>query len=67
MVICDIGAFNIIKCVPYASFIYKLNKISGKYSREIIAKEKQNCLNDCIVSRGIDNIIEILDYVLRFK
>ena len=59
--------FNFIKCVPYAKCIYRLSKISGKFYRDISEKEYQKCSNDCVVFRGLDNINEILDYVLQYK
>ena len=67
MVVYDIEIFNTIKCVPYSDCIYRLSKISGKYNRDISEKEYQKCLNDCFVFKGLDNINEMLDYVLQFK
>ena len=60
-------AFNKIRAVPYCSCLYKLSKISGKYHRDMSEKEYQNCLNDCVVFKGTDFIIEMLDHVLSFK
>ena len=67
MVAYDIETFNTIKCVPYANCIYRLSKISGKYYRDMSEKEYQNCLNDCIVFKGLDIINKMLDYVLQFE
>ena len=67
MIVYDIEIFSTIKCVPYANCIYRLSKISGKYYRDISEKEYQNCLNDCIVFKGLDNINKMLDYVLQYK
>ena len=67
MIIYDIETFSTIKCVPYASCIYRLSKISGKYYRDTSEKEYQKCLNDCIVFKGLDNINKMLDYDLQFK
>ena len=67
MVIYEIKTFNTIKCVPYANYIYKLSKLSGKYHRDRTEKEYQKCLNNFIVFRGLDNNNEMLDYVLQFK
>ena len=67
MIVYDIETFNTIKCVPYATCIYRLSKISGKYYRDISEKEYQKCLNDCIVFKGLDNINKMLDYVLQYK
>ena len=47
--------------------IYRLSKLSGKYNRDISEKEYQKSSNDCIVFKGLDNINQILDYVLQFK
>ena len=60
MVVYDIETSKTIKCVPYANCIYRLSKISGKYHRDISEKEKQKCLNDCIVFKGLDNINKML-------
>ena len=67
MIAYDIETFSTINCVLYANCIYRLSKISGKFYQEISEKEYQNCLNDCIVSKGLDNINKMLDYVLQFK
>ena len=67
MIVCDIEAYNTIKCVPYDNCIYRLSKISGKYYRDISEKEYRKCLNDCIVFKGLDNINQMLDYVLQCK
>ena len=67
MIVCDVETFNTIKCVPYANCIYRLNKISGKYYRDISEKEYQKCLNDCTVFKALDNINRMLDYILQFK
>ena len=67
MVVSDIETFNTIKCVPYANCIYRLSKVSGKCYRDISEKGNQNCLNDCIVFKGLDNYNKMLDYVLQFK
>ena len=63
----DLETFNKIRAAPYCSCIYKLSKISGKYHRDISEQEYQKCLNDCIVFKGTDCIIEMLDHVLSFK
>ena len=34
---------------------------------EIYQKKYQKCLNDCVVFKGSDCIIEMLDHVLSFK
>ena len=67
VIIYDIETFSTIKCVPYANCIFRLSKISGKYHRDISEKEYQKCLDDCIVFKGLDNINQMLDYVLQFK
>ena len=67
MVVYDMETFNTDETVPYANCIYRLSKLSGKYNRDISEKEYQKCLNDCIVLKGLDNINQMLDYVLQFK
>ena len=67
MVDYDIETFKTIKSVPHSNWIYRLSKISGKYHRDLSEKEYQKCLNDFIVFKGVDNINEKLDYVLKFK
>ena len=39
MVVFDLETFNIDKAVPYASCIYRLSKLSGKYNRDITQRE----------------------------
>ena len=67
IVVYDLGTFNKNRAVPYCSCIYKLNKISGKYHRDISEQEYQKCLNDCVVFKGTDCVNKMLDYVLSFK
>ena len=67
MVVFDIETFNTNRAIPYANCIYRLIKLSGKYNRDITEQEYQKCLKDCIVFKGLDNINEMLDYVLQFK
>ena len=59
--------YNKDRAVPYCSCIYKLSRISGKYNRDITAKEYHKYLNDCVVFKGIDCVYEMLDNVLTFK
>ena len=63
----DLETFNKIRAVPYCNCIYKLNKISGKYNRDVSEKECQKCLNDCAVFKGTNCINEMLDHVLALK
>ena len=67
MVVYDIETFNTDRAVPYANCMYRLSKLSGKYNRDISEIQYQNCLNDCFVFKGLDNINEMLDYVSHFK
>ena len=67
MVVHDIETFNTIKYAPYATCMYRLSKLSGKFYRDISEKECQKCSNDCIVFKGLDNINKRLDGVLPFK
>ena len=59
--------FNTDRAVPYASFIHRLSEISGKYNRDITQREYEKCRKDCIVFKGTNSIIEMLDCVLQFK
>ena len=63
----DLETFSKIRAVPYCSCIYKLSKISGKYRRDILEKEHQKCLYDCVVFKGNDCVNEMLDHVLSLK
>ena len=65
MIVYDIETFNTIKCVPYANCIYRLSRTSGKYYRDILEKEYQKCLNDCIVFKGLDNINKMLYFTIQ--
>ena len=67
IVVYDLETFNKNRAVPFCSCIYKLNKISGKYHRDISEQEYQKCLNDCVVFKGTDCINEMLDHVLSSK
>ena len=59
--------FNTYKAFPQANSIYRLNKISGKYFRDITNRELEKCKKDCIVFKGTDSINEKLVYVLQLK
>ena len=48
-------------------YIYKTTKFSRDYNQKLSGKENQNCLNDCIVFKGLDITNETLGYVLQFK
>ena len=67
MVVYDLETFNTDKAVPYAKCIYRLNKLSGKYNRDITGQEYEKCRKDCVVFKGTDSINEMLDYVLQFQ
>ena len=47
--------------------IYTLCKISGKNNRDITEEKYQKCLNDCVVVKESDCIIDMLDHVFSFK
>ena len=42
IVVCDFETFKKIRAVPYCSCLYKVNKISGKYHRDISEQGYQN-------------------------
>ena len=63
----EIETFNLDRVVLYASGIYKLNKISGKYHLDITEKKYRKCLIDCVVFKGTDCVNEMLDCVLSYK
>ena len=67
MVVYDIETSNTIRCVTYADCTYRLSKLSGKYNRDITKREHEKCKNVCIVSKGLDNINELIDYVSQFE
>ena len=67
MVVYDIETFNTDRAIPHANCKYRLSKNSGKHIQEITEQEYQKCLRDCIVFKRINNINEMLDYVLQFK
>ena len=67
MVFDDVDTFTINRVIPYANCMYKVNKISGEYNRDIREKEFQKFLKDCIVFKGLNNNDEMLDFVLQFK
>ena len=59
--------FNTDRAVPYANCKNRLSKNSGKYNRDITEGEYEKCRKDCIVFKGLDNINEMLDYLLQLK
>ena len=67
MIIYDLETYNEDTVVPYCSCINKLNKISGKYNRDITGKEYQKCLNECVVFKVSNCIDDMLDHVSSFK
>ena len=67
MIVYDIEIFNTDKALPYANCIYRPRKISGKYNRDLTEQEYEKCRKDCIVFKRLDNINEMLDFVLQLK
>ena len=67
MIVYHTENFNTDRAVPYANCIYRLSKLSGKYNRDITQGEYEKCRKDCIVFKGLDNINEMLDYLLQVK
>ena len=67
MVVYDLETFDTDKAVPYAICINRLNKIPGKYNRDITQREYEKCRKDCIVFKRTDSNNAMLDYVLQFK
>ena len=55
MIVYDIETFGTTRCVPYPHCQYKLSTLSGRYNRDITERKKQNCSNDCIVFKGLNN------------
>ena len=66
-IVFDLETLNTDRVVSYASCVYRLSKISGKYNRDITQRGYEKCRKDCIVFKGTDGINEMLDYVLQFK
>ena len=67
MIFYDLETFNNDKAVPYANCTNRLGKIWGKYNRDITQTENEKCRKDCIVFKGTDSNIKMLDHVLQFK
>ena len=67
MVNYDIETLNNIKCVPYAKFPFKIDKISGENNRDVTKRECEKCRNGCVVFNGVNCFNEMLDHVLEFK
>ena len=67
IVVYGLETFNEIRAVPHCSCKYKPSKVAGKYNRDIIEKEYQKSLNDCVSFKRTDCISEMLDHALSFK
>ena len=67
MIVYFLKTFNTDRAVPFGNCIYRLSKLSGKYSRDVTQREYEKCKEDCIVFRGTDGNNEMLDHVLQFK
>ena len=59
--------YNKDRAVPYCNCIDKPSEISVKYNRDISEKEYQKCLKGCVVLKGSNFNIDMLDHVLSFK
>ena len=64
MMIYDLETYSKDRAVPYSSCIYKLSKISGKYSWGKTKGEYQKCSKDCVVFKGTNCFNEMFDQVL---
>ena len=67
MTVFDIETFKTNRDVRHANFLYKLSKISGKYTRVKSDREIEKCKEGCIVSKGTENTYEMLDHSVQFK
>ena len=67
MIVYDIETFITRNLCSYCNCLCRLSKIAGKYNRDISEKEYQKRLNDCKVFKGLNNINEMLDYILKVK
>ena len=65
MIVYDLETFSTVNCIPYGNCMYKLNRISGKYNRDITERQFENCSNVCVVSKRTDCINEMLDHVFN--
>ena len=63
----DLETLNTDRAIPYANCMYRPNKFSGKFIRDITEREYEKCRKDCIVFKGTDSVNEMLDYVLQSK
>ena len=67
MIVYDRGTFNTDRANPYSICICKLSKISGKNIRDITEREQEKCRKDCVVVKGTDRIINMLNHNSQFK
>ena len=67
IVVYDLEAFKKFELFLIGVVFIKLIKISGKNHQDKSKKEYQQCLNDCVVFKGIDRSNEMLDHVLSSK
>ena len=70
MFVFDIETFNTdraVSCAKYLDCLEIVYKIPGKNDRDKTDQQREKCRKDCIVFKGTDNIIELLDPVLEFE
>ena len=48
MIFCDIETLNTDRAVPHAKCIYRLDKISGQYNRDITEQKHEKCQKKCV-------------------
>ena len=67
MIVYDTETFNTDRAVSYSFCIYKLSRISSKYTRDTGQQKYENCRKDCFVLKGTDCINDMLYNTLEFK
>ena len=63
----DLETLKTDRAVAYIKIAYELSKFSGINNRVITSSQYQNCLEGCIVFKGVNCINTSLDHALRFN
>ena len=66
-IVYDLETHNTDRARPYVFSFYRLNKLSGRYNRDLNPNELEKCREDTIAFDGDDCVEKALDFCLKLK
>ena len=66
-IVYDIETHNTDAARPYCISSYRLNKLAGRYNRDLPQYELEKCKNDTLIFDGDNCVSNAFDFLLTFK